>query len=254
MVRPLSRQGVPVLKRASSKPHDARLSLSDSAAAVAGPAAARLGLAGVHDRLEERAGGQHDGLRPIERLAAGHARRRRLRRSAVARHSSSSNAFDHLLAQRQVRLRLDGVLHRELVELLVRLGARRVHGRPLGAVEHAELDGAWRRCTLPISPPRASISRTICPLATPPMAGLQLIWADGVGVHGQQGGAQPQAGGGEGRFDPGMAGADDDDVELVGQREHGSAPVRHTGRALDGIYPKRAVWKKTDWRRVRLWK
>ena len=31
--------------------------------------------------------------------------------------------------------------------------------------------------TLPISPPRASISRTICPLATPPMAGLQLIWA-----------------------------------------------------------------------------
>ena len=28
----------------------------------------------------------------------------------------------------------------------------------------------------PITPPRASISRTICPLATPPMAGLQLIW------------------------------------------------------------------------------
>ena len=29
----------------------------------------------------------------------------------------------------------------------------------------------------PISPPRASISRTMCPLAWPPMAGLQLIWA-----------------------------------------------------------------------------
>jgi hypothetical protein len=28
----------------------------------------------------------------------------------------------------------------------------------------------------PIAPPSASISRTICPLATPPMAGLQLIW------------------------------------------------------------------------------
>ena len=28
----------------------------------------------------------------------------------------------------------------------------------------------------PIAPPRASISRTICPLATPPIAGLQLIW------------------------------------------------------------------------------
>src|SRR5262249_32762193 len=34
------------------------------------------------------------------------------------------------------------------------------------------LSMAW-----PIAPPRASISRTICPLATPPMAGLQLIWA-----------------------------------------------------------------------------
>src|SRR5437763_1666120 len=29
----------------------------------------------------------------------------------------------------------------------------------------------------PMTPPRASISRTICPLATPPIAGLQLIWA-----------------------------------------------------------------------------
>src|SRR3954453_10470253 len=28
----------------------------------------------------------------------------------------------------------------------------------------------------PSAPPSASISRTICPLPTPPMAGLQLIW------------------------------------------------------------------------------
>ena len=31
--------------------------------------------------------------------------------------------------------------------------------------------------TIPLYPPSASISRTICPLAMPPMAGLQLIWA-----------------------------------------------------------------------------
>src|SRR5690606_20612974 len=30
---------------------------------------------------------------------------------------------------------------------------------------------------MPVYPPIASISRTICPFATPPMAGLQLIWA-----------------------------------------------------------------------------
>src|SRR5205814_1382498 len=40
-------------------------------AAVASPAAAGGGLAGVHDRLEERAGRQDDGLRPVERVAAG---------------------------------------------------------------------------------------------------------------------------------------------------------------------------------------
>ena len=31
--------------------------------------------------------------------------------------------------------------------------------------------------TSPICPPKASISRTICPFAIPPTAGLQLIWA-----------------------------------------------------------------------------
>ena len=31
--------------------------------------------------------------------------------------------------------------------------------------------------TIPEPPPKASISRTICPFATPPIAGLQLIWA-----------------------------------------------------------------------------
>ena len=34
-----------------------------------------------------------------------------------------------------------------------------------------------RSVTMPICPPRASISLTICPLAMPPTAGLQLIWA-----------------------------------------------------------------------------
>ncbi len=36
---------------------------------------------------------------------------------------------------------------------------------------------AVRSVTIPVWPPSASISRTICPLAIPPMAGLQLICA-----------------------------------------------------------------------------
>ena len=35
-----------------------------------------------------------------------------------------------------------------------------------------------RSVTMPVSPPRASISRTICPLATPPIAGLHDIEAN----------------------------------------------------------------------------
>ena len=31
--------------------------------------------------------------------------------------------------------------------------------------------------TIPVNPPKASISLTICPFAIPPIAGLQLIWA-----------------------------------------------------------------------------
>jgi hypothetical protein len=33
-----------------------------------------------------------------------------------------------------------------------------------------------RSVAIPITPPSASTSRTTVPLATPPMAGLQLIW------------------------------------------------------------------------------
>ena len=67
----------------------------------------------------------------------------------------------------------------------------------------------------PIAPPRASISRTICPLATPPMAGLQLIWAmvsrllvSRAVLH--------HAGRGQGRLRAGVAGADHQHVEVVG--------------------------------------
>ena len=146
MVRPLSRQGVPVLKRASSKPQAAQAVAQRLGGAVAGPAAARLRLAGVHDRLEERAGGQDDGAGAVERVAAGDDADDACVAALATRAAVfEQQPFDHLLPQRQVRLVLDAALHRELVELLVGLGARRVHRRALGAVEHAELDAGWRR-------------------------------------------------------------------------------------------------------------
>ena len=66
----------------------------------------------------------------------------------------------------------------------------------------------------PIAPPRASISRTICPLATPPMAGLQLIWPTVSQFIVKQRGPQPHPRGGQGGLEPGVAGPDDDHVEM----------------------------------------
>src|SRR5579862_5120601 len=79
--------------------------------------------------------------------------------------------------------------------------------------------------TLPISPPRASISRTICPLATPPIAGLQLIWATVSAFMVRRAVRIP-------------IGADDNHVEFVNQLSHeGFSPLERT-RTLDGLYPK----------------
>ena len=68
----------------------------------------------------------------------------------------------------------------------------------------------------PIAPPSASISRTICPLATPPIAGLQLIWPTVSQFIVKKRGPQPHPRGGQRGFQPGVAGADDDHVKVVG--------------------------------------
>ena len=69
---------------------------------------------------------------------------------------------------------------------------------------------------IPIAPPRASISRTICPLATPPIAGLQLIWPTVSQFIVKSAVRRPIRAAGERRLQPGVAGADDDHVEPVG--------------------------------------
>ena len=67
----------------------------------------------------------------------------------------------------------------------------------------------------PITPPRASISRTICPLATPPIAGLQLIWATVSQFVVSRAVAGPQPGRRQRRLDAGVAGADHEHVVVV---------------------------------------
>ena len=69
----------------------------------------------------------------IARPSAGDDARPRAPFSTIR---SSTAALDHL----EVRRRPDRGLHGRAVELAVGLGARALHGRPLGAVEQAELD------------------------------------------------------------------------------------------------------------------
>ena len=71
---------------------------------------------------------------------------------------------------------------RAAIELAVGLGARPPHRRPLAAVEHANWMPA-RSIARPMIPSSASISRTRCPLPSPPIAGLHdispIVSADG---------------------------------------------------------------------------
>ena len=202
----------------------------------------------MHERLEERAGRQHDGLRPVERVAArlhaDHAAdASRPSWPSGCSQSSISNRFDDFLPQRQVGLRLDAVLHRELVELLVRLGPRRVHGRALGAVEHAELNAAGVDDLAHFAAQGVDLADDL-PLGDAADGRVAAHLGDGVGIHGQEGGAQPHPGRGQGRLDAGVAGADDDDIEIENQSGHGRLPALPSGATLSGIYRKWANRKR----------
>ena len=96
---------------------------------------------------------------------------------------------------------------------LVRLRARRPHGRSPTAVEQLELD-AGRVDRAPHEPPSASISRTRWPFAVPPIAGLHGISATVSleSVHSPT--RAPEAGRRPRGLAPGVTGADDDDVEI----------------------------------------
>ena len=86
-----------------------------------------------------------------------------------------------------------------------------MHGRALGAVEHAELDAGRVDDLAHLAAEGVDLADDL-PLGDAADGRVAAHLADGVGVHRQQGGAQPHARGGQGGLDAGVAGADDDDV------------------------------------------
>ncbi len=75
-----------------------------------------------------------------------------------------------------------------------------------------------------MAPPRASISRTICPLPTPPMAGLQLIWAMVSRLLVKQCRFRAHPRSGQRGLRAGVPAADHQDVEIYTHSSH--APVK----------------------------
>ena len=182
----------------------------------------RLDLPGVHERLQEGPGRHHHGPGVIGDISAASQPRQA--------PPFDDDRLDHLLAQGQILLPFDGQLREGLVGLLVALARGLCMAGPLPRLRRRN----WREVAsaiVPIAPPSASTSRTICPLATPPIAGLQLICPTASQLIVKQGGAPPHPRRGQRGLQAGVAGADDDHLEVV----RVVLASRHDHRTRSGI-------------------
>ena len=180
------------------------------------PTAGSLRLAGVHHGLEKRPGRQHDRPGPILGIAADpHADDPPGRAAGAGRGERFDEQFlDRLLPEVEVGRLLDEPLDLHLVELLVGLGPRPVHRRPLGAVEDAKLDTG--RVDRPTHDAAEGVDlANELGLANTPDRRIATHLADGVAVGRQQGRGRAEPGGGSGRLDTGMAGSNHDHVVVV---------------------------------------
>ena len=209
MVRPLSRGGVPVLKRAHVETQPIER-LADAGVGGSPAAARELALADVQEALAGKCRREHHGPGAIDGVAAARGRRRS---AAHAVGSFDQQVFDRFLPQRKVGLNLDDPLDLLLVGPLVGLGARTVHGRALAAVEHAELDAGR------VDGPAHGAAQGVdladdLPLGHAADGRVAAHLGDRVEVDRQQGGVRAHPRGGQRGLDAGVAGADHDHVEI----------------------------------------
>ena len=178
------------------------------------PSAGNLRLAGVHHRLQEGACGEDDRPGVIFRIATDanahdppHGTFRRV-------PFLDDEVIDCLLPQVEALDLLDNPLHLHLVELLVGLRSGAVHGRPLGSIQHTELDagsvdGAGHHATEGVDLPH----ELRLPHAADGRVAAHL--ADGVAVGREKGCLRSQPGCRAGRLHAGVAGPDHDHVVVV---------------------------------------
>ena len=128
--------------------------------------------------------------------------------------------FDGLLAKRQARLRLAEPADFLLVGAFVGLGAGAVHGGPLAAVEHAELDAGSVDGAAHDAAQGVDLADEL-PLGQAADGRIAAHLGDAIQAAGQQCGPRADPCRGHGRLGAGVAAADDQDVEIAGWA-HGS--------------------------------
>ena len=195
------------MKRSRVKPNSRRLADSPRAAVSPARPPTVLDLAGVHEPLEERPGGDDDGPGPVGRPAPTS--------EAGDPPLVDDQGLDHLLAEGQALLTLDGQLGQGLVCLLVGLDPGAVHGGAFAPVEQAELE-ARRVGEDPHRPAQGVDLSDDLPLGHAADGRVATHLADGVDVDRQQGRPEAHPARRQGRFQASMPRADDEDVILIG--------------------------------------
>ncbi len=117
-----------------------------------------------------------------------------------------------LLEQPKIRLIFEAPTDRPPIQNAIGLCARRPHGRPLGAIEDAELDACFVRGSGHRTAKRIDFLDQM-PLADPADRGVARHLPEGFDAVRQQHGASAHPGRGQRRFGTGVTAADHDDIE-----------------------------------------
>ena len=195
------RGGVPVFSRPTASPRSRRPRARPIDAGVAGAAARVVDLADVDLAVEERADREDDGL--------GRDPHAGLRDDAAHARAVEQQPVDVLLQQREIRLGVEQLADRALVERAIGLRARRAHGRALAAVQGAEMDAGAIDRARHRAAERVDLLRQV-PLADAADGRVAAHLPQRLEVLRQQQRAHAHAGRGERGLGAGVAAADDD--------------------------------------------
>jgi hypothetical protein len=182
----------------------------------AGTAARRLGLARMHQGLQEGPRGEDHG-RGAKYGVAADANTLYARRSS--RRRLDHQVLDNFLPQVQVHLVFDNAFDFLLIAFLIGLRAGPMHGRPLAAVQQPELQPGRVDRSPHCAAERIDLADNL-PLAHSADRRIAAHLADGIQAGGQQRGFCSHPRSRQSGFGSGVSRSDDNDIILVANRSH----------------------------------